>query len=257
VWSVGVIVFMLHSGSLLFQGSEDELRKAIQRGVEWDVVKLEVSAEAMDFTKGLLVVDPFHRMSALEAIRHQWLAPCLPRDVLDVKLVELMQRYVLGTPLRRALLQYLTLVLPLNAHIRAAFLSLDEYGEGTVRFQVLKNAIRRTVRQSHLKTWATTENILELFRVMDTNGDEQIYYSDFFAATIECTAEVQDRLVHAVFHRFEKQADGSILREGIQGLLGKRFEGRSTLNLLRDVVPPNLPITEERLKDMLMGYVNL
>jgi len=257
VWSVGVIVFMLHSGSLPFQESEDEVRGAIQRGVEWDAVKLDVTAAAMDFVKGLLVVESFHRMSALEALRHQWLMPCLPHEVLDVKLIERMKRYVMGTPLRRALLQYLTLVLPLDGQIRAAFLSLDERSEGTIRFQVLKEAIRRSVQHTRLQTWATTENIFELFNVMDTNGDEQIYYSDFFAATIECTAEVRDRLVRAVFHRFGRSGEGSISREEIQVILGKTHEGRNTLDLLREVMNPNIPITGERLEEMMRGVVSL
>lgn len=84
MWSVGCIVFLLLSGNLPFMGrSQKELFRKIVAGKyefnadDWD----DISDEAKDLVKKLLVLDPDDRMTAMDALRHPWLKTS--RDQLD------------------------------------------------------------------------------------------------------------------------------------------------------------------------------
>ncbi|GKY96532.1 hypothetical protein MPSEU_000612800 [Mayamaea pseudoterrestris] len=76
MWSVGCIVYLLLSGNLPFMGrSQKELFRKIVAGKfdfdddEWN----EISDEAKDLVTQLLVLDPSKRITAADAVRHEWL----------------------------------------------------------------------------------------------------------------------------------------------------------------------------------------
>lgn len=76
MWSVGCIVYLLLSGNLPFMGrSQKELFRKIVAGKydfddeEWG----EVSADAKDLVTKMLLLDPSKRITAADAVRHDWL----------------------------------------------------------------------------------------------------------------------------------------------------------------------------------------
>ena len=75
IWSVGVMMFLLLSGSLPFEGNNTEaICKAVYRGDfqftpnKWN----KVSQSAKDLISDMLVKDPNKRISAAEALKHEW-----------------------------------------------------------------------------------------------------------------------------------------------------------------------------------------
>ena len=76
MWSVGVILFILLSGRPPFSGDNDkEILDAVRSGVfslgskEWTAI----SAEAKDLIKQMLTFDPNQRITALDALNHEWI----------------------------------------------------------------------------------------------------------------------------------------------------------------------------------------
>eukprot|EP00934_Nitzschia_sp_Nitz4_P006100 Nitzschia sp. Nitz4//scaffold113_size70149//35399//37051//NITZ4_005950-RA/size70149-augustus-gene-0.84-mRNA-1//1//CDS//3329533341//6090//frame0 len=76
MWSVGCIIFLLLSGNLPFMGrSQKELfRKIVSGKFEFDEDDwCDVSPDAKDLVKKLLVLDPDERLTSNEALKHKWM----------------------------------------------------------------------------------------------------------------------------------------------------------------------------------------
>ncbi|GAX11935.1 calcium/calmodulin-dependent serine protein kinase [Fistulifera solaris] len=89
MWSVGCIIFLLLSGNLPFMGrSQKELFRKIVAGKfefsgdDW----ANVSDDAKDLVRRMLVLDPDERITSAEAIRHSWLKTS--RDRLNLVSLE-------------------------------------------------------------------------------------------------------------------------------------------------------------------------
>ena len=75
IWSIGVIMFILLSGSPPFNGNDDdEILKMVKKGEyylegrTWNYI----SKNAKDLLKKMLTYDPKKRISAAEAYQHEW-----------------------------------------------------------------------------------------------------------------------------------------------------------------------------------------
>jgi calcium-dependent protein kinase len=251
LWSLGVIVFMLLAGYPPFHGSDFNMRKSIVAAeVDWHHPRrwAKVSNDAIDFVKGLLARDPKVRLDAQTAVNHRWLTSSAPinKAVLSAAAIRSISNYAGAPSFRRAVLQLVARELSPNdvTDLRHAFLDMAGDEEGTVRISELKAAIRGDVStqciDSDPKTparrlrRAKTEKLAELFQVMDINGDEQVYYSDFLAATMNQDLNFREEHIRAAFCRLDADNSGAISMDDIQNTIGETFEGVETRLLMRD-----------------------
>jgi calcium-dependent protein kinase len=251
LWSVGVIIFMLLSGYPPFHGSDHKMTTSIaSANVDWSHKQrwAKVSEDAISFVKSLLTRDPSKRMDAQAALKHPWLlgAAASKTAMLSAAAVRSIDNYVGAPSLRRAMLQLVAReVAPQDvADLRRTFLELAGDEEGTVRLSELKAAIRgdqssvqptdsdpKTPARKLRK--AKTEKLKELFQVMDVNGDNQVYYSDFLAATMHEELKLREEYVWAAFHRLDADNSGAISADDIQSSIGETFEGVATHLLMQ------------------------
>jgi len=70
--------------------------------------------------------------------------------------------------------------------------------------------------------------------VLDANGNQRIYYSDFLAATIQVGARLREEPLRAVFNRFDFDRSGAITTADFRAVLGDSFEGGSVEELLSE-----------------------
>ena len=76
IWSIGVILYMMLSGQPPFEGkNEIEIVKKIKLGVfSLDIPELDhVSAEGKNLIKQMLTYNPEYRISADQALNHDWI----------------------------------------------------------------------------------------------------------------------------------------------------------------------------------------
>jgi len=75
MWSVGVIIYCLLAGRVPFNGRRnvDLFRAVVNCEYEFDEGWDDISENAKDLIKSLLVTDPSERMSAREALQSQWI----------------------------------------------------------------------------------------------------------------------------------------------------------------------------------------
>lgn len=80
IWSVGCIAYQLLCGQTPFQAARgfQELYSRIQRAEFSFPTDLPISDLAKDFIKSLLIVDPAHRPTALQAMGHPWFREHIP-----------------------------------------------------------------------------------------------------------------------------------------------------------------------------------
>eukprot|EP01051_Picozoa_sp_SAG22_P002709 SAG22_NODE_123_length_18914_cov_28.993410_9_plen_576_part_00 len=72
LWSVGVMMYLMLSGKLPFQGADSAQKMADEEYDFDDVIWDAVSDEAKDVVNGLLTADPEQRMTAQQALANPW-----------------------------------------------------------------------------------------------------------------------------------------------------------------------------------------
>lgn len=78
IWSVGCIAFVILTGYMPFNGeTQDELYDRVSNCDYPQRLLGNVSSNAQDFIAKLLTVDPLHRPSAVEALKHPWMQETL------------------------------------------------------------------------------------------------------------------------------------------------------------------------------------
>jgi len=257
VWSMGVILFMMLSGYPPFVGEKGEIASKILSGtISWRGPWSQISTRAHHFVKLLLCSNPDRRLSASEALQNPWLnaaAPPLYTAELDPRLQRSLRRYEKATPLQRAAMQLLARELDMKTiqELRKVFLGLDGTNQGTVSLEELKSAIRsvddgaavapspRPSPRGGKKVQfslprASSETISRLFSALDANGDKQVYYSEFIAATMGSPAKFQQQQLFAVFDRLDVDKSGTLSVKDLERSLGTKFEGVAVQALINE-----------------------
>ncbi|CAK9018666.1 unnamed protein product [Durusdinium trenchii] len=256
LWSLGVIVFMLLSGRPPFITSmgHERMRKDISRAkVQWDRLE-NVSAEARDFVHKLLVLDPLQRLDAAAALNHPWLAS---KDVTQdwdraragghrIKgVLSALKQYMQQSKLHRLLLQLLAQELGNEEakEMRELFLQIDSDERGTIRLGDLKAAMARRRAPGSPKgmmdmvvgrrltspnlsptNQIPEEQVEQIFSMLDANGDEEVHYSDFLAATVNMRGRWRREALRKIFNRIDRDASGTISVSEVQRVVAETVE---------------------------------
>jgi len=247
LWSLGVIVFMMLVGYPPFHGSDKEMRRGIMSAKpDWTHKDAwtTVSSDATDFVKSLLVKNPAMRSDAQMALQHRWIMKHKSKQgavSLGREMLRSLRYYARSSRARRAALQILAHELSAaeTRELRETFLGMDKGCDGTLSLTELKEAIRgmkeasfrsnassvspRTPAQKLRR--AQTEVLIQLFAVLDANGDEQVYFNEFLAASMNVKSNFSKDTLRAAFDRFDADRSGTISVHDLRTVLGETFEG--------------------------------
>jgi len=235
MWSLGVIVFMLLTGSPPFHGAGDsEVLKKIKTGaVHWSSRFKRLSEPAQGFVKSLLVVDPSMRLDAPGALAHPWIkgsggqrgSATLIDD--DIKLS--LRKYAKASAFRKAVLSMMAWSLSSEdrAQLRNQFLSFDKDNTGTITHSQMKEILTSLYHIDSAEAEA-------VFQSMDTDHDDVIAYSEFLAAALQGRIQVHEDVLRRTFERFDKTRAGKISVDDLRTVLGSHFEGSDAESLIRE-----------------------
>jgi len=227
MWSLGVIIYILVTGARPYEGLKtNEIARRIKSegisidGPEWE----HVSPVCKDFALKLLEDEPEDRLSAEEAMQHEWLAPFRrsPDAVKDLS-AEVLQQ--LSTyPSRKVMLR--------AACLLAAFsMPPQELADLEQQFHIIDRESRGTINAEDL-VWALTtklqmgkDDARKVFDALDQIGDTEINFSEFIAASLPSRFRAREDLVNEVFRRFDVDGTGLISAENLREVLGDEYAG--------------------------------
>lgn len=221
LWSCGVIMYILLSGSSPFGGANEKevIAKVRQGQINTSSTRWHpVSADAKDLIRQLLKRNPAERYNAEQALSHPW----IKHTALDAEGVSLEEGFVaslrsfrLQNELKKAALHVIADQLN-NAEtkkIRETFSALDTAGCGVLTLANLKDGLSRAGLQD------VAPDLQQLLDGADILGSEAITYSEFLAAMLDNKHHLQEEVCRTAFNVFDLDGDGRISQKELLKLI--------------------------------------
>jgi calcium-dependent protein kinase len=232
LWSLGVIAFVMLLGKFPVEGDGNEFLDNLEKGhIVLGPRFQNLSPDAQEFLKSLVIADPTQRLSAAEALQHKWLQDHHEHKNARISgdILKSMQKFAEAPEVQRACLGVAAWVLPVEETLmlRELFSAIDSDGTGTIT----PNALRHAVGQKG----QSDEDAVHIFTSLDTNGDGQVSYSEFLAGGLQGLATFHMDAVRETFNRLDANGDGFITAEELRSVVGDHAAGEITAeNFLRD-----------------------
>ncbi|CAE7229348.1 CPK17 [Symbiodinium natans] len=235
MWSLGVISYMLLTGSPPFQGGNDNevLRKIRAGKIHWSSRFKRLSEGAQDFVKALLAMNPEERLDAAGALSHPWIVGNGglrgTSTVLDDDIKLSLRKFARASTFRRAVLSMMAWSLSAEdrAQLRNEFLQFDTDNKGTITHLQMKEILEKNYHIDSMEAEA-------VFSMMDTDHDDVIAYSEFLAAALQGRLKVHEDILRRTFRKFDIDNCGRITADDLRNILGEQFEGTDAEDLIRE-----------------------
>lgn len=220
VWSAGVMMYILLCGYPPFNAPSDRgIMNKVRTGhytfpdAEWG----KVSLQAKDLISRLLDRHPRTRISAEQAIRHQWFNMHMPDSIanepLGIDILSKFRRFQSLSRLKKLALTVIAQHLDDSeiAGLKSVFTQLDTRGDGVLSIDEVREGISRTgVR---LPSDMVLEEVL---KEVDTGGTGSIDYTEFIAACLHQSHYIREEACRAAFRVLDINGDGHVSAEELK-----------------------------------------
>eukprot|EP00986_Skeletonema_menzelii_P016656 scaffold15357_cov154-Skeletonema_menzelii.AAC.9 len=235
VWAVGVITYLLLSGEPPFGGCGGpetlmEVRDNILKGefaFEPEDIWENVSKEAKEFIKSLLVVDPMDRPTAQQCSNLKWLKMWKNRENngtekrLNPNVVKALVGFKEYSDMRKLLCEVLSFtLLPEQIEgLRKEFELYDVDGTGEISLSTLKKVLIGNASTGSLGG-LSEEEVEDIFNALRVRkGEATLHWHDFIAAGLS-QCQVDERNLRLAFERLDQEHKGYITFDNVMDLLG-------------------------------------
>ena len=218
-WSLGVLAFMLLSGTPPFKGSNDRavldkvrVGKFSLQSEAWE----SVSKNAKDFVRSLLVYNPANRLTAEAALNHPWLLSAkreAMEEPLSSEVIPSLRRFALLGGWKRAALEAVAFAVPDDdqiSHLRAAFQRFDVHSNGYLSWEDFESALGGV--------GVGSDEAAALFKASALGHEDGVHWSNFLAAVLPQTFLSRDRL-RSAFDALDVRREGALTLESFNSVL--------------------------------------
>jgi len=221
IWSLGVILYVMLSGSHPFSGKKveqvlNQVKQAriVLEGKSWH----RVSTEAKGLVRALLQRSMAQRPPAKQALQHVWFdTHAEGQEVADVTNLEVQGLQAFGrmNQLKRAVLTVIATQLSseMLEQLNAIFMAMDQNADGTLSVKELKQGLKEAAVNLPVDVDALLEQV-------DTDGSGVVDYTEFLAATMDKKMYHQENTVWNAFKKFDLDNSGAIDKKELNRILG-------------------------------------
>eukprot|EP00418_Pyrodinium_bahamense_P084557 CAMPEP_0179050484 /NCGR_PEP_ID=MMETSP0796-20121207/20750_1 /TAXON_ID=73915 /ORGANISM="Pyrodinium bahamense, Strain pbaha01" /LENGTH=583 /DNA_ID=CAMNT_0020746989 /DNA_START=65 /DNA_END=1816 /DNA_ORIENTATION=- len=212
VWSAGMVLHTLLVGGL----PEEAIRRGEKPLAKNTEAYAGVSAPAKDLLAGLIRGDPGQRFTAADAGASAWLRAEAGRMASKQHITKTMDAFTAfhrSTMLRRAFLTALAMQMADQQIIdlQKQFLSIDVDKNGRISKAELAKSI--AAEREHLGEGIppdVSDWVEAIFDSVDTDGSEEIEYTEWVAAAFHAGEDRSDQAIRAAFRVFDVDGSGKI-----------------------------------------------
>lgn len=212
VWSVGIILHELLTGSYPFNGDSNEIKDKILKGeLDQPLSSLpDVSNEAKSILAKLLTFDYKKRPSALDLLNMEWFN-CddtkLESRFILTKYINNAKNIDMKSKLQEAILMYFTMHMTSHEE-RSAILKKFEIVDSANDGMITKAELQKKILSLGLHY--SSEEIDSIFSKLDKNGQGYISLSEFSLGMVNHYKLLQMTNIVAVFKQFDVNNTGKI-----------------------------------------------
>ncbi|KAL8210581.1 hypothetical protein R6Q57_005018 [Mikania cordata] len=217
VWSAGVIVYILLSGVPPFWAeTEQGIFEQVMHGDldfssdPWP----NISDDAKDLVRKMLVRDPKKRFTAHEVLCHPWVQVdgVAPDKPLDSAVLSRMKQFSAMVKLKKMAIRVIAESLSVEeiSGLKQMFQMIDTDNSGHITFDELKAGLKRV--GANLKE----SEIYDLMQAADVDDSGTIDYGEFVAATLHMNKIGKENNLFVAFSYFDKDGSGYITADELQ-----------------------------------------
>ncbi|CAN6859717.1 unnamed protein product [Brassica oleracea] len=209
IWSAGVILYILLSGSPPF-GNDDEIKKGI---IDFDNQPWPcISVGAKDLIKRMLNKNQKERISAENVLEHPWILSEAPDKPIDGVVLSRLKQFRAMNKLKKLALKVIAEGLSEEEirSLKTMFESMDTDKSGSITYEELKTGLNR------LGSKLPEAEVIQLMEAADVDGNGTIDYTEFITATMHRHRLERDEHLHKAFLHFDKDNSGYITKDELE-----------------------------------------
>jgi calcium-dependent protein kinase len=222
LWSMGVILYILLSGSPPFYGNgDDEIIKNVQRGQffldedPWP----NVSGTAKDLINQLLVKDISKRLSAADALQHKWIKALDNQELVLIsdQALQNLKKFRSRNKLKKAALTVIAGEVGGDKlmELKNTFITLDTDHSGVLSM----DEIREGLVQAGIKD--IPAELAKVMESIDADGSGMIDYTEFIAASMSVREYIQEDVCWKAFRVFDLDGNGFLTPDELTQVLSR------------------------------------
>ncbi|EQC29453.1 CAMK/CDPK protein kinase [Saprolegnia diclina VS20] len=231
LWSIGVIMYILLCGYPPFYGDSDpEIFASVRSGkYSYDTPEWAgVSKEAKDLIDHLLLLNASKRLTAEQALQHPWLmgaAPAVERS-LNTNIMTSLKRFQGHNKLKKVALGVIADQMTgaeIN-ELKKTFAMIDADGNGVITMQELGAAVR------DMGHGMLESEVLQLLQGLDIDGDGNLDYNEFLAATMKRNDFNKEEYLVNAFNYFDTKKQGVITKDDLIRFMGSEEHAQEVMS---------------------------
>ncbi|CAI5517975.1 unnamed protein product [Closterium sp. Naga37s-1] len=210
VWSCGVILFILLSGTPPFWGdTEKQIFHQVLKATPdfaadpWP----QVSDSAKDLVKRMLHPDPSVRISSADVLRHPWLSHEKQSDKpLGEAVLKRIKKFSAANKMKKLALKVIACNLSREEilGLKKLFKGMDKDGSGSITFAELKTGMQK------LGNPMSEEQLQQIMEAADMDHSGTIDYTEFITATMQMNKVEKEEHIWKAFQHFDRDGSGFI-----------------------------------------------